>query len=104
MSVWRIQGGEKLEGRVPVQGSKNAVLPVLAAAILTDSETELSNVPALRDVDASLHILRKLGCRVSREGDKVFIDAAPAAGFELGRDLTGQMRSSVIFLGAAAGA
>ena len=100
MSVWRIQGGEKLEGRVPVQGSKNAVLPVLAAAILTDSETELTNVPALRDVDASLHILRKLGCRVARAGDRVLIDAAPAAGCELGRDLTGQMRSSVIFLGA----
>ena len=100
MSIWRVQGGWPLEGSVPVQGSKNAVLPVLAAALLTDAETELTNVPALRDVDASLDILRRLGCRAEREGNSVYVDARRASGCELGQDLTGRMRSSVIFLGA----
>ena len=100
MSIWRVQGGWPLEGRIPVQGSKNAVLPVLAAALLTDAETELTNVPALRDVDASLDILRRLGCRAEREGNSVYVDARRASGCELGQDLTGRMRSSVIFLGA----
>ena len=100
MSIWRIRGGRELDGSLTVQGSKNAVLPLLAAAILTGCETELTNVPALRDVDASLAILRRLGCRAEREGDRAYVDARPAGGFILGRDLTGQMRSSVIFLGA----
>ena len=103
MSIWRIRGGRELDGSLTVQGSKNAVLPLLAAAILTGCETELFNVPALRDVDASLAILRRLGCRAERERDRVYVDARPADGFVLGRDLAGRMRSSVIFLGAVLG-
>ncbi len=100
MSIWRVQGGYPLDGSLTIQGAKNAVLPVLAAAILTGSEVELTNVPRLRDVEASLNILRHLGCAVGRQDDVVRVDSRSMTGCAIGRVLTGQMRSSVIFLGA----
>ncbi len=100
MSIWRVQGGYPLEGSLTIQGAKNAVLPVLAAAILTGCETELTNVPALRDVEASLEILRQLGCVVQRQGGTVAIDSRNVTGCRIPRELTGQMRSSIVFLGA----
>ena len=100
MSVWRVQGGYPLEGSVTIQGAKNAVLPILAATILTGSETELTNCPQLRDVEASLNILRHLGCKVSRREDTVYIDSRTVTGCTVPHELMLQMRSSVIFLGA----
>ncbi|MCD7844360.1 MAG: UDP-N-acetylglucosamine 1-carboxyvinyltransferase, partial [Oscillospiraceae bacterium] len=103
MSVWRIKGGSALEGSLTIQGSKNAVLPILAATILTGCETELTNCPALRDVEASLNILRHLGCRVERQEDVIRVDSRPVTGCGIPHALTREMRSSVIFLGAVLG-
>ncbi len=103
MSVWRIQGGYPLEGTMTIQGAKNAVLPVLAATVLTGCETELTNVPALRDVEASLNILRWLGCQVQRQGDVVRVDSRNAGRSDIPAALMREMRSSVIFLGAVLG-
>ena len=100
MNIWRVQGGYPLEGSLTIQGAKNAVLPILAAAILTGCETELTNVPALRDVEASLDILRHLGCQAQRHGDVVDIDSRAVTGCAIPRELTGKMRSSIVFLGA----
>ena len=68
MTIWRVTGGRRLAGELPVQGSKNAVLPILAASILAPCETLLTGVPDLRDVRITLRILRHLGCAVTREG------------------------------------
>ena len=103
MSVWRVQGGYPLEGSLTIQGAKNAVLPILAASILTGCEIELTNCPALRDVEASLNILRHLGCRAEQQGDVINLDSRAVTGCSLNRELTGQMRSSIIFLGAILG-
>ncbi len=103
MSIWRVQGGYPLDGSLTIQGAKNAVLPILAAAILTGCETELTNVPALRDVEASLDILRHLGCGGSRSGDVVSVDSRGLTGWCIPRELTGRMRSSIVFLGAILG-
>lgn len=48
MSVWHVNGGNRLSGSVTVQGAKNAVLPIMAASVLAPGETELLNVPELR--------------------------------------------------------
>lgn len=103
MSKWRIQGERRLEGSLTVQGAKNAVLPILAATILTGCETELENCPELRDVDASLNILRFLGCRVERRNDRILVDSRPVTACRIPHDLMREMRSSVIFLGAILG-
>ena len=100
MSVWHINGGKRLEGSVTVQGAKNAVLPIMAASILAPCETELLNVPQLRDVNATLRILRCLGCSVSRDGDAVSIDSSSLCRAEIPHELMRELRSSVIFLGA----
>ena len=100
MSVWHIAGGNRLSGSVTVQGAKNAVLPIMAASVLAPGETELLNVPTLRDVNTTIRILRGLGCLVEREGDAVYIDSRPMSRSEIPHSLMRELRSSVIFLGA----
>ncbi len=100
MSVWHIAGGNRLSGSVTVQGAKNAVPPIMAASVLAPGETELLNVPTLRDVNTTIRILRGLGCSVEREGDAVYIDSRPMSRSEIPHSLMRELRSSVIFLGA----
>ena len=63
MSQLLIRGGRRLEGEVTIQGAKNSVLPILAATLLAEDQVVLEDCPRLRDVDASVRILRSLGCR-----------------------------------------
>jgi UDP-N-acetylglucosamine 1-carboxyvinyltransferase len=100
MSVWRVTGGKQLGGEVSVQGAKNAVLPIMAASIVTGCETELINCPRLSDVDAAIRILEHLGCQVEHDGDTIRIDSRKMARTEIPHKLMREMRSSVIFLGA----
>ena len=100
MSVWKVSGGNKLFGDLRIQGSKNAVLPIMAAAIITGCETELINCPRLSDVEAAMSILRHLGCKAERDGDTVNIDSRGMNRTDIPHDLMREMRSSVIFLGA----
>ncbi len=72
-----ITGGKKLGGEISVHGSKNAVLPIMASALLIKGETVLHNVPNLSDVEASANILRRLGARVERKASTLIIDASP---------------------------
>ncbi|MBQ6465277.1 MAG: UDP-N-acetylglucosamine 1-carboxyvinyltransferase [Oscillospiraceae bacterium] len=100
MECWHIRGGRRLNGACFVQGSKNASLPILAASLVCPAETELENVPRLRDVDAALRILRHLGCKAEQRGTRVYIDSRVLDGSEIPHELMEEMRSSVIFMGA----
>lgn len=100
MDIWRIRGGRKLEGVCFVQGSKNASLPILAASILAPAETELQNVPQLKDIDAALRILRHLGCVAEQRENEVYINARGVTCCAIPHKLMLEMRSSVIFMGA----
>ena len=100
MDIWHIRGGNRLEGACFVQGSKNASLPIIAAAVISPARSELMNVPQLRDVDASLRILRHLGCTAEQIGNDVYIDSGPLAENAIPHSLMLEMRSSVIFMGA----
>ncbi len=62
MEGFRVIGGETLRGEARVQGAKNAVLPILAAAILPEGETVIRDCPDIRDAHAMAGILKKLGC------------------------------------------
>ena len=73
MSQLKIRGGCRLGGETAVQGAKNSVLPILAATLLTADQVELRGCPRLRDVDASIHILRNLGCTARWEGENVLV-------------------------------
>ena len=100
MSHLIIEGGAPLRGELTIQGSKNSVLPVLAATILSRGACRIENCPQLRDVDASAAILRHLGCRVRRDGTALEVDTAPMSRCDIPDELMREMRSSVIFLGA----
>lgn len=100
MSRFIIEGGKKMEGEITVQGSKNAVLPILAATILSDGKNAIYNCPKLRDVDMTIEVLKNLGCRVDFEGDCLEVDASSISGYTIPDELMRQMRSSIIFLGA----
>lgn len=95
-----IRGGKPLAGTVEMQGAKNSVLPILAATILHPGQTVLPRCPRLLDVDASIAILRHLGCKADWQGDALVVDAAPMNRCDIPDALMREMRSSVIFLGA----
>ena len=100
MSQLLIRGGSRLAGEVKIQGAKNSVLPILAATLLTGGQVELRGCPRLRDVDASIRILRALGCGVRWEGDSLLVDTTGLNGCTISDILMREMRSSAIFLGA----
>ena len=103
MSTYLVEGGFPLEGSVAVHGAKNSVLPILAAALLAPGECVIHNCPNLSDVEASLAILRHLGCSARREGNTVVVDASAPTRWDVPDKLMREMRSSVIFLGAVLG-
>ena len=100
MEVLHIIGGERLVGEMPIHGAKNSALPLLAATLLVPGETCIRHCPRLSDVDASMAILRHLGCAVRREGEDVTVNAAAPLGCAIPDNLMRQMRSSIVFLGA----
>ena len=100
VSVFVVDGGRTLSGEVRLQGSKNSALPILAATLLCGGECVLYNCPRLSDVEASLKILRYIGCTARREGDTVIVDTGSVERFDIPAELMHRMRSSIIFLGA----
>ena len=103
VSAYLIQGGTPLSGAVAVQGAKNSVLPILAATILTGAVSVLHNCPQLTDVDASVAILRHLGCVVEQDGETITVDSSTMHRWDIPDQLMREMRSSVVFLGAILG-
>ena len=67
MDKFLVHGGRHLNGTVQVGGAKNAVLPVMAASLLTDEEVVIRNVPDLRDVHTLAKVLRELGMEVDHQ-------------------------------------
>ncbi|BAK98611.1 putative UDP-N-acetylglucosamine 1-carboxyvinyltransferase [Oscillibacter valericigenes Sjm18-20] len=100
MSQIIVKGGRALSGSIAVQGAKNSALPILAATILNRGETVLRGCPRLRDVDASIRILRHLGCEARWEGDALVVNTAGMNRSDISDALMREMRSSAIFLGA----
>ena len=96
-----IEGGNALEGRIDVQGSKNSVLPILAATLLIDGKSVIHNCPCLSDVDAAVKILTDFGCKVEREGHTLTVDAGTVNNCHVPELLARRMRSSILFLGPA---
>ena len=103
MDSFVINGGKKLTGEIQIHGSKNSVLPILAASFLVNGKSVIHNCPLLSDVDAALKILTHLGCKVERDGHTVTIDSENVTSSEIPDSLMREMRSSVIFLGAILG-
>ncbi len=99
MAILRMQGARELRGILQVQRAKNAVLPMLAGALLAGGETVLADCPRLSDVENMLKILRSLGCECLWRGKDIHIRADAATRWEIPEDLSGLLRSSIFLLG-----
>jgi UDP-N-acetylglucosamine 1-carboxyvinyltransferase len=105
MEKFIVQGGRKLSGEITPSGNKNAVLPILAATLLTDEPVILENVPRIRDVEAMLELLRSVGSKVSWEdGGRLFVqtDLPPDRTISLDKKYAGEIRASILFAGPLA--
>lgn len=99
MDKLAIVGGARLAGEIPVSGAKNAALPILCAALLTDEPLEIENVPRLRDVDTLLALLARMGVAIEREGATLRLQAQRIASPEAPYELVKTMRASILVLG-----
>ncbi len=98
-----IEGGVKLKGEVTVSGAKNAVLPILAATLLTDEPCVIKNVPNLRDSNSMFKILRSLGKIVEFDKGRVTVGAGKTSNYIAEYKLVSTMRASFCVLGPLLG-
>lgn len=96
---FRINGGGKLTGEYELTGAKNAVLPILAATIVTGNECKIKSCPDLSDVHTMFTILKELGCQTTEEEDGVVINTRPIDSYTIPEHLMREMRSSVFLMG-----
>jgi UDP-N-acetylglucosamine 1-carboxyvinyltransferase len=94
-----IQGGFKLNGEVTVSGAKNAALPILCASLLAETTLNLSSVAALKDIDTTIKLLDTMGVKITRDADKVTLDASDVQSFEATYEMVKTMRASILVLG-----
>lgn len=100
MSLLLIDGNKKLSGEISIQGSKNSVLPILAATVLCQEKCILHNCPDILDVDFSIKILQYLGGKITRSSSSLIVDMSSIKRCDIPNFLMKEMRSSIIFLGA----
>ena len=103
MDKIRIIGGKTLNGSIRIKGAKNAVLPLMAAALLTEEEVILHDVPNLSDIRTMTKVLLHLGAEVSMENGTLRIKANNINCFEAPYDLVSKMRASFWVLGPLVG-
>lgn len=100
MDAIQIYGGNCLKGEVKIQGSKNAALPVLAAALLINGTCYIENCPIISDVHHMIRLLESLGCVVEQKNHTLIINSQSLSDCDLPADSVGVMRSSITLLGA----
>ncbi|MEW5897785.1 MAG: UDP-N-acetylglucosamine 1-carboxyvinyltransferase [Bacillota bacterium] len=98
-----ILGRTRLQGKVRVNGSKNASLPILAASILSPGQSVIKDVPRLQDITTMGDVLSSLGARVFRDGPDITVDTANIYSVEVEEALMRRMRASNLVLGPLVG-
>ncbi len=94
-----VEGSRRLEGSVTINGAKNASLPILAAALLSDEKSVIRNVPTLRDITTMLKIFKALDVRARQDGDVVTIEPKGYKKSVAPYELVSTMRASICVLG-----
>ncbi|NQW09978.1 MAG: UDP-N-acetylglucosamine 1-carboxyvinyltransferase [Alphaproteobacteria bacterium] len=100
MDQIRVRGGQRLRGTLPISGAKNAALPLMAAALLSDRPVRLDHVPDLADIASMTNLLRQHGVRIERDDtSSMTLDAGEIVSTTAPYDLVRKMRASVLVLG-----
>ncbi|MGL5329766.1 MAG: UDP-N-acetylglucosamine 1-carboxyvinyltransferase [Peptostreptococcaceae bacterium] len=103
MSRYIINGGNKIEGVLKIRGAKNAILPIMAGAILNDSISIIHNVPQIDDVLIMIKILESIGCKIKYDDETLIIDSSNINFNKIDEEYIRKMRSSIIIMGAMIG-
>ncbi len=103
MKNFLVKGGNKLSGSVSVIGSKNAVLPIISAALLTSEKTVLTNVPEIEDVYQMIQILEYLNVKTEFSQNKLVIDPSNIQNKFIEHEFVCKMRASILFAGSLIG-
>jgi len=97
--TFKIRGGKPLSGEIAVRGSKNSVLALIAASVVTSGKVSFSNVPRIRDVDAICDILRGLGSRIEWNGGVLVLDHSGLNDYRPDTELVRRFRGSILLAG-----
>lgn len=100
MDKFLITGGAKIHGEVTISGAKNAALPLLAAMILGETPTTLTNVPTLKDVTTLVKLIAGMGISIEKNGDTVTCDTSTISNYYAPYELVKTMRASILVLGS----
>ncbi len=100
MEKFEIYGGKRLSGSIKLESAKNAVLPLLAGAILTDEQVVIKNCPKIHDVLNMIKILQALGVNACFEGENLIISAKTVSSCAIPACLAKELRSSIFMLGS----
>lgn len=98
-----IEGGTPLQGELKIQGAKNSVLPIIAAAAMCSGETVIENCPEITDTYSSTRIMTHLGFNCVFENNTMTIRSSGQRISEIPDELMREMRSSIIYMGALTG-
>jgi UDP-N-acetylglucosamine 1-carboxyvinyltransferase len=99
MDKFIVNGGNQISGKVDISGAKNAVLPLMTAALLVDGKTTINSVPDLRDTRTMIRLLKIIGAEVSFEANSMSVNASNINNLEAPYDLVKTMRASFYVLG-----
>ena len=99
MDKFIINGGKQISGEVDISGAKNAVLPLMTAALLVDGKTTINSVPDLRDTRTMMRLLNIIGAEASLKANSMCINASKINNLEAPYDLVKTMRASFYVLG-----
>lgn len=105
MDKFVIKGGSPLKGTIPISGSKNAALPLMAASLLGNTASTLKNIPRLKDIYTFNNVIRVVGAQVTflEDENTLIIDPENVNHLEAPYDLVRKMRASFYMLGALVG-
>ena len=103
MKIIEVEGGRKLSGTIRVSGAKNATVALIPAAILTDEEATICNVPEITDTDALCDILKDLNVSANRSTESIVINPKDMQNVEIGEEHSRKLRASYYFMGALLG-
>ncbi len=103
MKIMEIEGNRELSGTIRISGAKNATVALIPAAILTDEEATICNVPEITDTDALCDILNELNVDVKRASESIIINPKNMINIEIAEKFSKKLRASYYYMGALLG-
>lgn len=98
-----IEGGQELTGIIKISGAKNSAVALIPAAILSDSEVIIDNVPNISDTDALIEIMKLLKCKINYQDNRIIIDTTNMENILIPEEYSNKLRASYYFMGALLG-